>query len=85
MYVPKAEHDPLKKALALNREGGRIFEHVYLNTGTWRKRYHECRDGSGFIGWKDMTYMMFYTPEEKPNQHGLPVFESWNGSLKREE
>ena len=78
-------HDPLKKALALNREGGRIFEHVYLNTGTWRKRYHECRDGSGFIGWKDMTYMMFYTPEEKPNQYGLPVFESWSGSLKREE
>jgi hypothetical protein len=32
-----------------------------------------------------MTYMMFYTPEEKPNQHGLPAFESWSGSLKREE
>lgn len=78
-------HDPLKKALALNREGGRILEHVYLNTGTWRKRYHECRDGSDFIGWKDMTYVMLYTPEEKPNRHGLPVFESWSGSLKREE
>jgi UDP-2,3-diacylglucosamine pyrophosphatase LpxH len=78
-------HDPLKKALALSREGSKLHEHVYLNTGTWRKRYHECRDGSGFIGWKDMTYVMFYTPEEKPNQHGLPVFESWSGSLKREE
>ena len=78
-------HDPLKKALSVSREGGKLHEHVYLNTGTWRKRYHECRDGSGFIGWKDMTYVMFYTPEEKPNQHGLPVFESWSGSLKREE
>ncbi len=78
-------HDPLKKALSVSREGGKPHEHVYLNTGTWRKRYHECRDGSGFIGWKDMTYVMFYTPEEKPNQHSLPVFESWSGSLKREE
>ena len=78
-------HDPLKRALALSREGGRLYEHVYLNTGTWRKRYHECRDGSGFIGWKDMSYLLFYAPGEKPNQHGLPVFESWSGSLKREE
>ena len=78
-------HDPLSKALAFSREGGKLHEHVYLNSGTWRKRYHECRDGSGFIGWKDMTYVMFYTPEEKPNQHALPVFESWSGSLKREE
>ena len=78
-------HDPLKKALALSRGDGKLHEHVYLNTGTWRKRYHECRDGRDFIGWKDMTYVMFYTPEEKPNQYSLPVFESWSGSLKREE
>ena len=78
-------HDPLKKALALNREGGKLCEHVYLNTGTWLKRYHECEDGSGFIGWKDMTYAMFYTSEEKPNRHVLPVFELWSGSIKREE
>ena len=77
-------HDPVKKALAVSREGGKLHEHLYLNTGTWRKRYHQCRDGSGFVGWKDMTYIMFYTPEEKPNQHRLPVFESWSGSLKRE-
>jgi hypothetical protein len=77
--------EELHRALALSREGGRLYEHVYLNTGTWRKRYHECRDGSGFIGWKDMSYLLFYAPEEKPNQHGLPVFESWSGSLKREE
>lgn len=78
-------HNPLNKALALSREGGKLHEHVYLNTGTWRKRYHECTDGSGFIGWKDMTYIMFYTSEEKTNQHNLPVFESWSGSLKRQE
>jgi UDP-2,3-diacylglucosamine pyrophosphatase LpxH len=78
-------HDPLKRALAIGTDNGKPYEHVYLNSGTWRKRYHECRDGSGFIGWKDMTYVIFYTPEEKPNQHKLPVFESWSGSLKREE
>ncbi len=78
-------HSPLKKALALSREGGKLYEHVYLNTGTWLKRYHECTDGDGFIGWKDMTYAIFYTSEEKPNRHGLPVFELWSGSMKREE
>ena len=78
-------HDPLKKAFALSREDGKLREHVYLNTGTWRKRYHECADGCGFVGWKDMTYVIFYTPEEKPNRHDLPVFESWTGSLKRED
>ncbi len=78
-------HDPLKKALSTGRVDEKLREHVYLNSGTWRKRYHECSDGSGFIGWKDMTYKIVYTQEEKPNLHGLPVFESWTGSLKREE
>lgn len=78
-------HDPLKRALARGMEDGKLHEHVYLNTGTWRKRYHECWDGSGFISWKDMTYVVFYTPEEKSNRLNLPVFESWSGSLKREE
>jgi UDP-2,3-diacylglucosamine pyrophosphatase LpxH len=78
-------HDPLKMALRQSSEGDKISEHVYLNTGTWRKRYHECSDGSGFIGWKDMTYVICYKPEEKPNIHDLPVFETWTGSLKREE
>ncbi len=78
-------HAPLKKALGLSRKDGKCHEHVYLNTGTWRKRYHECTNRRGFIGWKNMTYVILYTPEEEPNRHGLPVFESWNGSLKREE
>jgi hypothetical protein len=32
-----------------------------------------------------MTYLMLYTPDEKSNRTGLPVFESWSGSLNREE
>lgn len=35
------------------------------------------------IGWKDVTYVMVYTPKEKPNKRDLLVFESWSGSLKR--
>jgi UDP-2,3-diacylglucosamine pyrophosphatase LpxH len=78
-------HDPLKKAVALNRESGALQEQVYINTGTWRKRYHECAVGNTFIGWKDMTYALFYTPAEKSSSSGLPVFETWSGSLKRDE
>lgn len=78
-------HDPLKKALGLRAEGGQPREQVYINTGTWRKRYHECTSGKGFIGWKDMTYVMIYTPKEKPNRHNMPVFETWTGSEKRDE
>jgi len=77
-------HDPLKKAVRRS-DNEKIIEHVYLNTGTWRKRFHQCTGGGGFIGWKDMTCVIFYTPDEKPNRYDLPVFETWTGSLKREE
>ncbi|GAF97478.1 unnamed protein product, partial [marine sediment metagenome] len=60
-------------------------ESIYLNTGTWRKSYYECKEGNGFIGWKNMNYVIIYTPKEKPNKYDLPVFETWQGTLKREE
>ncbi len=55
-------------------------DHVYLNTGTWRTRYHKCREGLGFTGWKNLTYIVFYRKEER----GLdfPAFETWSGTLK---
>jgi hypothetical protein len=40
-------------------------QHVYLNTGTWRRRYHKTKEGLGFIGWKNLTYLVFYRKEEK--------------------
>jgi len=49
------------------------------------KNYYECREGSGFIGWKNINYVIAYTPEEKPNKYNLPVFETWRGVEKREE
>ena len=60
-------------------------EYLYLNTGTWIKNFYVCRDGNGFIGWKNMNYVVIYTPEEKPNKFDLPVFETWRGVEKREE
>jgi len=79
-------HVPLQRALFIdNLENEKIRESIYLNTGTWRKSYYECKEGNGFIGWKNMNYVIIYTPKEKPNKYNLPVFETWQGTLKREE
>jgi UDP-2,3-diacylglucosamine pyrophosphatase LpxH len=53
---------------------------VYLNTGTWRTRYHRCKEGLGFTGWKNLTYLVFYRKEERDSD--LPAFETWTGTLK---
>jgi len=55
-------------------------EDVYLNTGTWRTRYHKCKEGMGFIGWKNLTYVIFYKKEERKSD--FPPFETWTGTLK---
>ena len=78
-------HTPQIEALTLYNENSKHYEYVYLNTGAWRKGYRQYRDRSGFIGLKKMTYVIFYTPEEKPNEYKLPVFETWQGTLKRDD
>ena len=76
-------HDPLQSAVRLAPTPQGPRPHVYLNTGTWRTRYHKCREGLGFIGWKNMTYATFWKKEER----GLdfPSFETWTGTLKSEQ
>ncbi len=79
-------HFPSQQALFLDKQdNGKIRESLYLNTGTWIKNYYECREGNGFIGWKNINYVIVYTPKEKPNKYNLPVFEAWRGTEKREE
>jgi len=79
-------HFPLQQPLFFDQQdNGKIRECLYLNTGTWIKNYYECREGNGFIGWKNINYVIAYTPEEKPNKYNLPVFETWRGVEKREE
>ncbi|HER23889.1 MAG TPA: hypothetical protein ENO17_02395 [Candidatus Atribacteria bacterium] len=79
-------HFPLQLPLFLDQQdNGKIRESLYLNTGTWIKNYYECSEGNGFIGWKNMNYVIVYTPKEKPNKYNLPVFETWRGVEKRDE
>ena len=73
-------HAPKIEALALSNNNSKSYEYVYLNSGTWRKSYYQCRDKSGFISWRNMTYVIFYTPEEKSNELKSPVFEIWQGA-----
>ena len=78
-------HFPLQQSLFLEKQdNGKIRESIYLNTGTWIKNYYECRGGNGFIGWKNINYVIVYTPKEKPNKYNLPVFETWQGTEKRD-
>ncbi len=73
-------HVPLQMPVGVVKGTESEKEHVYLNTGTWRTRYQKCKEGTGFIGWKNLTYVLFYKKEEK----GLnfPAFATWTGTLK---
>ena len=73
-------HEPLQMPVRVVGSPESVKEHVYLNTGTWRRRYHKTSQGLGFIGWKNLTYVVFYRKEEK----GLdfPAFATWTGTLK---
>ncbi len=72
-------HDPKNISLRKSAPNG-SGDHVYINTGTWRTRYHRCREGLGFTGWKNMTYAAFYRKEERGSD--FPAFETWTGNLK---
>lgn len=70
-------HVPLQVPVHVTKDSK---EHVYLNTGTWRTRYHKCKEGLDFIGWKNLTHVIFYKEEERETD--FPVFETWTGTLK---
>lgn len=72
-------HEPLVTPIRTTRDGK---EHVYLNTGTWRRRYQKSYRDRSFVNWKNMTYLIFYKPEER--DASFPVFETWTGTLKTE-
>jgi len=73
-------HDPLQVPVRVIKTPDGLKQHIYLNTGTWRTRYHKCREGLGFIGWKNLTYTVFYKKEER--ELDLPSFATWTGVLK---
>ncbi len=69
-------HDPL--VMPIRTRGS--LEQVYLNTGTWRTRYQKATRDRSFVSWKNMTYVIFYKPEER--EMPIPAFETWTGTLK---
>jgi UDP-2,3-diacylglucosamine pyrophosphatase LpxH len=73
-------HDPLVAALRSFPGDPFPLEQVYLNTGTWRGRFYRATQDNSFIGWKNMTYVIFYKEDER--ETGFPVFETWTGALK---
>ena len=73
-------HDPLVAAIRSFPGDPFPLEQVYLNTGTWRGRFYRTTQDNSFIGWKNMTYVIFYKEDERGT--GFPVFETWTGALK---
>ncbi len=69
-------HEPLVTPIRVR--GNR--EQMYLNTGTWRARYQKAVRDNSFISWKNMTYVIFYRPDERPGRRA--DFETWTGTLK---
>ncbi|MDH5541615.1 MAG: metallophosphoesterase [Nitrospinota bacterium] len=61
-------------------ENGRSINQIYFNTGTWRKvlrRTSYDKNNFEFIGWKVMTFLTFYLPEERGDYR----YEVWSGVL----
>ncbi|HVO67499.1 MAG TPA: hypothetical protein VMT12_13565 [Syntrophales bacterium] len=73
-------HDPLQVPIRIVEDSTETKEHVYLNTGTWRRRYYKTKEGLGFISWKNLTYTIFYKKEERGTD--FPAYETWTGTLK---
>jgi UDP-2,3-diacylglucosamine pyrophosphatase LpxH len=67
-------HNPLQMPVRVTSDN---LDQVYINTGTWRKRYIQGSAG-GFVGLKYLTYATFYSEAENSRQ----FFETWTGSLQ---
>jgi UDP-2,3-diacylglucosamine pyrophosphatase LpxH len=74
-------HEAKQVAIRVTKEPEDPKEQVYLNTGTWRTRYHKTMEGLGFIGWKNLSYVSFFKKEERGTD--VPIFETWTGTLKK--
>nr|WP_251009604.1 MULTISPECIES: metallophosphoesterase [unclassified Bacillus (in: firmicutes)] len=78
-------HNPFKGTVEIIKEKNKSKqkERVYLNTGTWRPRYHHSIKENGFSKWNNLTYTIIYKPGEMfagiPVKH--PVFEHWTGTI----
>lgn len=74
-------HEAKQVAIRVRQDPKDPKEQVYLNTGTWRTRYHKTTNDLGFIGWKNLSYVSFFRKEERGTN--VPIFETWTGTLKK--
>ncbi|RSD25430.1 hypothetical protein [Mesobacillus subterraneus] len=78
-------HDPYKKTIGIVKEKNRAKqkERVYLNTGTWRPKYHQALKENGFSKWNNLTYTIIYKPGEMfaGTPVKTPLFELWTGTI----
>lgn len=53
----------------------------YINTGTWRSRIELALRRNEYVGFKAVTYAVFYNCDERPEVHKKPSqpFEVWTG------
>jgi UDP-2,3-diacylglucosamine pyrophosphatase LpxH len=74
-------HEAKQVAIRVRKDPKGPREQVYLNTGTWRTRYHKTMEGLGFVGWKNLSYVSFFRKQERGTD--VPIFETWTGTLKK--
>ncbi len=78
-------HLPGQRAIETITTENNTLERVYINTGTWRPIFEQCRTEKGFVSWKTLTYTVLYKPGEKNAQGNIlnhPSFETWTGAIK---
>jgi len=67
-------HDP--RTVLLRKVAGRPY--VYFCTGSWRRRFEECRQDGRFLQLHAMNYATFFRRDEDPDHLGRPKSTSFN-------
>ena len=68
------------KPLDVSYVGGRLFNQIYLNSGTWRQVHDQALSNPAlqeFVGYKVMTFLAFFKDDER----GGRSLEAWSGTL----
>ena len=68
------------RPLSVSNMGGKSFNQVYLNSGTWRQVHDQAMADPSlqeFVGYKVMTYLAFFKDDER----GGRSLEAWSGTL----
>jgi len=79
-------HTPTRIPVGVRLCGRTPRDVIYVNTGTFRPLYSQTEDGRGFVGLKQMTYVILYGPDEaRPKRSPKQWAEVWTGNLQDED